>query len=174
MIVTNIKRYNNFIICYGSLRGGDVIYHSNNDMTGFHTFFYGIRGDGYLYCPEKNEKIHPATMDRYIENISRFYNMPLEYHAISENNLDYLMLIKRKDVSIVELKDLWLPTGEQKIIKIKKDQTIICFEGEAQIVHNNGSNTIKDLNSVTSSKDQNINVKSLNNAKLVIVTCERE
>lgn len=173
MIATNLKKFNNFNLCYGSMRNGDILIHENDDKYGVHIFFYGIRGDGFVYCPDTDEKIHPTNMERYIENISRFQYKKLEYHALSETNIDYLMFIRKGSIEIQSVKDLWLSTGEQKIISIGVDETIICFEGKAEIVHNAGSKVLENLGSITSSKDQNITVRSLNNAKLVRVKCRR-
>ena len=173
MITTGLKKFNNFSICYGSMRNGDIVYHANNDVQGLHTIFYGIRGDGYVLCRGMNEKVHPENMNRYIENISRFNYKTLEYHALSENNLDYLMLIKHKGVDIISVSDIWMDSGDQKIVQIDKDETILCFEGEAEVVHNTGSKIIKNLGSITSSKTQHVNIKSINNAKIVIVKCKR-
>ena len=173
MIVTNLKKFKNFIICYGSLRKGDIIYHANNDFIGIHDVFYGIRGDGYVYCSELDEKIHPTLLSRYIENISRFEYKELEYHGLSEDAADYLMFIRRKGSKILSVDDMWMETGEQKIIPIDKDESIICFEGEAEIIHNSGTKIIKDLNGITSSKAQNITIKSINNAKIVRIKCEK-
>lgn len=174
MIITNIKKYNNFIICYGSLRKGDVIYHENTKNVGIHTVFYGIRGDGYVYCPEMDEKIHPKPLSRYIENISRFAGKPLDYHGLSEDNADYLMFISKETATIEEVSDMWMNTGESKVISIEKDESIICFEGEAELVHNNGSKILNNLGGITSSKDQYVTVRSKDNAKLVRVKCRRD
>lgn len=173
MIVTNVKKFSNFTICYGTLREGDVIYHENNDMVGIHQVFYGIRGDGYVFCPELDETVHPDPLSRHIEDIGRFENKPLEYHGLSKDNSEYLMFIRRKGSDIISVSDLWMNSDDQKIIDLNKDETIICFEGEAEIIHQNGSKNIKTLNGITSSKDQKITVKSINNAKLVRVKCER-
>lgn len=173
MIATGFKKFNNFVLCYGSLRKGDLLPHENDDVYGIHTYFYGIRGDGYLYCPELNETVHPEKMERYKENVSRFAYKKLEYYGLSEDNLDYLMFIRKDNIEIESLRDLWLNTGEQKIISIEPDETVICFEGRAEIVHNSGSKTLENFASLTSSKTQNITVRSQNNAKLVIVKCRR-
>jgi len=173
MIATSLKKFNNFNLCYGSMRKGDVLVHENNDKYGVHIFFYGIRGDGYVYCPEMNEKVHPDTISRYIENISRFEYKTLEYHALSEDTIDYLMFIRKDNIEIQSVSDMWLNTGEQKIIPISKDETIICFEGKAELIHNSGSKILENLGSVTSSKSQHVTVKSLDNAKLVRVKCIR-
>ena len=173
MIATSLKKFNNFILCYGSMRNGDVLIHKNNEQYGVHIFFYGIRGDGYVYCPEMDEKVHPNIISRYIENISRFQYKTLEYHALSEDAIDYLMFIRKGNIEIESVSDLWLNTGEQKIISIGENETILCFEGKAEIVHNSGSNILENLGSVTSSKTQHITVKSLDNAKLVKVKCRR-
>ena len=97
----------------------------------------------------------------------------MEYHALSEDAIDYLMFIRKGNIEIQSVYDLWLNTGEQKIISISKDETIICFEGKAEIVHNSGSKILENLGSITSSKPQHVTVKSLDNAKLVKVKCKR-
>jgi hypothetical protein len=173
MIVTNLKKYSNFVICYGSLRKGDVIYHLNTKYEGIHSYFYGIRGHGYVYCPDDDEKVEPEVLSRYKENITRFANKKLEYHALSESNLDYLMFIKRENIDIIELTDMWMETGDSKVLHISKDESVICFEGEAELVHNNGSKVIKNLLGITSSQDQYITIRSLDNAKIVKVKCRR-
>ena len=173
MIVTNLKKFSNFVICYGSLRKGDVIYHGNTKFEGIHNFFYGIRGDGYVYCPEDDEKVHPNPLSRYKENIIRFANKKLEYHGLSEDNLDYLMFIKREGSEILSVEDMWMETGESKVIKLSENESVICFEGEAEIVHNNGSKTIKNLMGITSSSEQYITVRSLDNAKVIRIKCRR-
>ena len=173
MIVTNVKRFNNFVICYGSLRKGDVIYHNNDFESGIHHTFYGIRGDGYVYCPELNEKVHPNILSRYKENIFRFENKRLEYHALSEDNLDYLMFIKKQGSEILSINDMWMETGESKVIRVSQDESVICFEGEAEIVHNNGSKSIKNLSGITSASDQYVTVRSIDNAKIIRVKCKR-
>lgn len=173
MIVTNLKRFQNFIICYGSLRKGDVIRHDNNDIMGVHYVFYGIRGDGYVYCPELNEKIHPEKLSRYIEDISRYEYKKLEYYGLSEDPSDYLMIIRKGDIIVESVSDMWMETNEKKVVDIDENETIICFEGEVEVKHENGTKILSNLNGITSSKRQKITLHSTDNAKIIKVKCRR-
>lgn len=169
MITTNFKKFKNFAVCYGSLRKGDIIKHKNDTQSGIHEVFYGIRGDGFVHCPELDETIRPQVMERYIENISRFEYKPLEYESLSENISDYLMFIRVNGARITSITDMWMKTDEQKVIDISEDETILCFEGIAEITHSKGSKILENLNGVTSSSNQKIAVKSVKAAKLIRV-----
>lgn len=173
MIVTNIKKFNNFTICYGSLRKGDIIYHGNNDRVGVHAVFYGIRGDGYVLCPELNKRIHPRPLPRFTQDISHLEYNKLEYHGLSDDNLEYLMFIRRRGATILVVDDLFLNPNEEVAVTLEEHETILCFEGEATISHAKGSSNYKDLKGITASSPQEIRIKALNEAKLVRVKCNR-
>lgn len=174
MVITSFKKFKNFAVCYGSLKKGDIIKHKNDIRSGVHEVFYGIRGDGFVHCPDLNETVHPDNLARYIEDISRFEFKPLEYESLTDYNSDYLMFIRTKGAKITSVSDLWMESGEQIIVDIEDNETILCFEGLAEIIHSKGSKQIENLNGVTSSSPQKITIKSINSAKIIRVKVEVE